>query len=54
MSKLRIGLVGCGAWAREAHLPFLLSQDDVELLGLLTRLRNRDEKTFKLNTARAL
>ena len=34
MKRTRVGLIGCGAIARRAHLPALLANPDVEVTGL--------------------
>ncbi len=48
MNRLKVGIVGCGSWAQETHLPYLLSQRDVELVGIVdTAVTRRAELTRK-------
>src|SRR5688572_23934464 len=32
---IRVALIGCGSWAREVHIPFLLAQPDIKLSALV-------------------
>jgi len=34
VSKLRIGLIGCGMWADKVHVPYLLSRADVRIVAV--------------------
>jgi predicted dehydrogenase len=34
MSKLRVGIIGCGGRSRSSHLPFLRDAEDVRLAAV--------------------
>ena len=38
---LRLGIVGCGHWARDAYLPYLVGFDDIELAAPCDRDQDR-------------
>lgn len=38
---LRMGIVGCGNWARDAYLPYLVGFDDIELAAPCDRDQDR-------------
>ena len=55
--KFRVGVVGCGSIADNAHLPILTQMDDVELVGVIAEhienagfvevVKIQEEKLFK-------
>lgn len=51
----RVGLVGCGSIAENAHLPILTAMDNVELLGVCTKhLSNAKDAARKYNIKHAV
>lgn len=49
MNKIKLGLVGCGSWAQETHLPYLIRQPRVELAAIvdITAEQRKSELTTK-------
>jgi predicted dehydrogenase len=45
MKRIKLAIVGCGSWAQETHLPYLLAQPFVDIVGIvdITADTNRQE-----------
>ena len=47
MSKLKIGIIGCGGIANDKHMPAMAKQTDVELVAFCDLIVERAEKAAK-------